>query len=140
MTIVVYGHERCPMVLRVRTLLSWSRIPHTYINIHKDEHGAQRVRAINRGNESVPTLVFADGSTLTEPSSRQLAAKLTHFGYPVRRFAFFASRAPLFVTFIGGGMTGALLGAGTGFTAVGLVLRVVAGVIGNFFLIRRVGA
>jgi hypothetical protein len=35
-----------------------------------------RVVEINAGNESVPTLVFADGSTLTEPSRKALMARL----------------------------------------------------------------
>lgn len=35
------------------------------------------------GNESVPTLLFPDGSTLTEPSVGELKAKLESLGYEV---------------------------------------------------------
>ncbi len=31
---------------------------------------------VNRGNQTVPTLVFADGSALTNPSVAQVKAKL----------------------------------------------------------------
>ena len=44
---------------------------------------AARVRAINNGNESVPTLVFPDGSTLTEPTVGELQSKLESLGYKV---------------------------------------------------------
>jgi hypothetical protein len=38
---------------------------------------------INNGNASVPTLVFPDGSTLTEPSTAVLRQKLQSLGYAV---------------------------------------------------------
>ena len=38
---------------------------------------------INHGNASVPTLVFPDGSTLTEPSDQALRQKLNGFGFEV---------------------------------------------------------
>ena len=41
------------------------------------------MRAINGGNESVPTLVFPDGATLTEPNESTLRAQLTARGYHV---------------------------------------------------------
>ena len=41
----------------------------------------RRVREINRGFESVPTLAFPDGSTLTEPTAGELSAKLVELGY-----------------------------------------------------------
>ena len=38
---------------------------------------------INHGNASVPTLVFPDGSTLTEPSDQALRQKLNGLGFEV---------------------------------------------------------
>jgi hypothetical protein len=46
------------------------------VDIRQDEAGRARVREINAGCESVPTLVFPDGSTLTEPSPHALNLKL----------------------------------------------------------------
>jgi mycoredoxin len=50
-------------------------IPYDYINIEEDEHAAAYVLRVNKGMQSVPTIVFPDGSILVEPGARQLAAK-----------------------------------------------------------------
>ena len=81
--ITVYGHPTCPMVPPVLGMLKQAQAQYDYINIHADETGAERVRQINNGNESVPTLVFPDGSTLTEPSVKALRQKLEAMGYKV---------------------------------------------------------
>jgi mycoredoxin len=82
-TIIVYGHPICPSLGPVKGLLTQSKVKFEYINIHQDGDAAARVRAINNGNESVPTLVFPDGSTLTEPTVGELKSKLESLGYKV---------------------------------------------------------
>lgn len=79
----MYAHPACPMVGPIRGMLKHSKVEFEYINIHQDDAGRQRVREINHGLESVPTLVFPDGSTLTEPSVRVLKQKLEALGYTV---------------------------------------------------------
>jgi mycoredoxin len=64
-------------------MLTQAKVPYTYVDIHQDTHAAALVRSINQGNESVPTLVFPDGSTLTEPSPTDLKRKLEAMGYQV---------------------------------------------------------
>jgi mycoredoxin len=81
--VIVYGHSTCPEVGPVKGLLSRSKVQFEYIDIHQDSAAAGRVRAINSGKESVPTLVFPDGSTLTEPTTADLKAKLESLGYKV---------------------------------------------------------
>lgn len=81
--IILYGHATCPQMPPVRKVLEQAQVPFQYINIHQDPAAAEHVRRINNGNESVPTLVFPDGSTLTEPSFGQLKEKLTGMGYQV---------------------------------------------------------
>ena len=83
--ILLYGHPACPQVFPIRTWLVQEEIPHQYLNIHQDKNAAARVRDINHGFESVPTLVFPDGSTLTEPSLREVQGKLSTLGYDVDR-------------------------------------------------------
>ena len=80
---MLYGHLACPGVGPIRGLLNRSGVAYDYINIHQDREAAAHIRAINNGYESVPTLVFPDGSTLTEPSVAALKAKLTGMGYRV---------------------------------------------------------
>ncbi|WP_083470008.1 glutaredoxin domain-containing protein [Herpetosiphon geysericola] len=79
----MYGHARCPAVPPVRGMLNRAGVPYVYINIHNDPAAAALVRQINHGNESVPTLIFPDESTLTEPTTRQLRERLAQFGYRI---------------------------------------------------------
>ena len=82
----------------MRGLLFRSKVPHKYVDIHKDTNAAEHVRAINNGNESVPTLIFADGSTLTEPSVGEVKAKLETMGYRVGISAWLIGNAWKLVT------------------------------------------
>lgn len=91
--IIVYGHPTCPMLPPVIGMLKRSKVDYIYINIHQDNDARQRVRDINNGNESVPTLVFPDGSTLTEPGVGQLKRKLQSVGYSVPLSAWLAGNA-----------------------------------------------
>jgi mycoredoxin len=87
--LLVYGRPGCPRVYPVRTFLRNAEIEYTYIDIHQDDEARERVRSINGGNESVPTIVFSDGSTLTEPSSAELRKKLLSQGYVVGSMSLF---------------------------------------------------
>jgi mycoredoxin len=80
-TIILYGHPTCPNIGPIKGLLTQSKVRFEYIDIHQDGAAAARVRTINHGNESVPTLVFPDGSTLTEPTVGELQSKLNSLGY-----------------------------------------------------------
>lgn len=80
-TIILYGHPTCPNMGPIKGLLTQSKVRFEYIDIHQDGAAAARVRTINHGNESVPTLVFPDGSTLTEPTVGELQLKLKSLGY-----------------------------------------------------------
>lgn len=79
--IIFYGHPGCPTVPLVRTLLEYATAEFEYINIRSDELGRQHLKEINKGYESVPTLVFPDGSILIEPSNTELNEKLQSIGY-----------------------------------------------------------
>jgi mycoredoxin len=81
--IILYGSPICPMVGPVRALLNRAKVDFEYIDIYRDATAREKVRAINQGYESVPTLVFPDGSSLTEPSRSRLRSKLEALGYEV---------------------------------------------------------
>lgn len=81
--ILVYGHGGCPAVPPVTAMLTQAKVAFEYVNIRQQPDAAAQVRAINNGNESVPTLVFPDGSTLTEPSVNEVKRKLTAMGYRI---------------------------------------------------------
>lgn len=85
--IICYSRRNCPMDRPVLLVLHAAQAGVDYMDITQDDDARLRVKDINNGNESVPTLVFPDGSTLTEPGPRQLHAKLQDMGYDVSTFA-----------------------------------------------------
>ena len=74
--ITLYGNSWCGGSRRARLLFDQHHIPYHWIDIDKDEKAAKYVESLNHGNRSVPTIVWPDGSSLTEPSSDELAKKL----------------------------------------------------------------
>jgi len=74
--ITVYGTNWCGATRRTRNFLDAHQIPYTYIDIDHDADGRTFVEKTNRGFRSVPTILFPDGSTLTEPLQSELAEKL----------------------------------------------------------------
>ncbi len=81
--IILYGRPGCPMIPPVRGMLKRAKADYLYMDISQDAPSRRKVREINNGSESVPTLQFPDGSTLTEPAISQLRAKLEEMGYDV---------------------------------------------------------
>ncbi len=75
-TIKVYGTNWCGDCWRARRYLDQNKIAYDFINVDGDKEAEQFVKTTNRGMRSVPTIVFADGSILVEPSNKQLAEKL----------------------------------------------------------------
>ena len=49
---------------------------HSGERVEAVDRAAKVVMSVNGGNQTVPTLKFADGSTLTNPSARDVTAKL----------------------------------------------------------------
>jgi mycoredoxin len=74
--IVVYGTQWCGDTLRARRILDTNHIEYEWIDIDKDPESAALVQKINNGYRSVPTIIFPDGSSLTEPASDILLKKL----------------------------------------------------------------
>ncbi len=81
--VIVYGRPTCPSIPLVRDTLEQAEVDYEYMDISSDLHARARVKEINHGYESVPTLAFPDGETLTEPSRAELEAKLEELGYKV---------------------------------------------------------
>ncbi len=81
--LIVYGTPTCPMVPPVLRTLKRAEVAHDYINIQRDPEAHERVLEINGGFASVPTLVFPDGETLTEPTGQELVAALEARGATV---------------------------------------------------------
>lgn len=74
--IVLYGVSWCGDCRRARQVFSRMNVPFLEIDIDADKQAEAFVKQVNRGNRSVPTIVFPDGSTLTEPDDFSLSNKL----------------------------------------------------------------
>lgn len=74
--LTVYATSWCGDCHRVRSFLDRHEVEYRWVDIDETPGAEQLVLAVNRGNRSVPTLVFPDATTMTEPSSRKLAEKL----------------------------------------------------------------
>ena len=74
--LTMYTTSWCGFCFRLKTALKAEGISYTEVDIESDPAAAEYVMSVNRGNQTVPTLQFADGSTLTNPSAREVKAKL----------------------------------------------------------------
>lgn len=74
--ITVYGTTWCPDCRRSKQFLRDQRIPFGWIDVEHDAAGLAVVEQHNNGKHIIPTIVFADGSVLVEPSNAALARKL----------------------------------------------------------------
>ncbi|WP_370332206.1 mycoredoxin [Mycolicibacterium hippocampi] len=74
--VTMYTTTWCGYCVRLKKVLKNEGIAFTEVDIETDPAAAEFVAAANGGNQTVPTLRFADGSTLTNPSGAQVKAKL----------------------------------------------------------------
>jgi thioredoxin reductase (NADPH) len=74
--ITVYGAFWCPDCRRTKQFLGEQFIPYAWVDIEQDKAGEAYVLAKNNGKRIIPTVEFADGSLLVEPTNAELAAKL----------------------------------------------------------------
>lgn len=72
----VYLTSWCPFCIRLVHGLDAAGIAFTPVDVDDDAEAATLVQSLNNGNRVVPTVVFADGSSLTNPPVAQVAARL----------------------------------------------------------------
>ena len=72
----MYGAQWCPDCRRAKQFLGEQRVPYNWINVDEDPGGLQHIQKLQNGGQSIPTIVFEDGSILVEPSNAELADKL----------------------------------------------------------------
>lgn len=78
--LVMYTTRWCGYCAQLKTALKKFGIGYDEIDIETDPTAAAFVASANGGNRTVPTLRFADGSTLTNPTGREVKAKLERLG------------------------------------------------------------
>jgi mycoredoxin len=72
----MYTTPWCGYCQRLKTMLKASGISYEEVDIEQDTSAAKFVGSVNGGNHTVPTVMFADGSTLTNPGAKEIKAKL----------------------------------------------------------------
>jgi len=70
----------CGYCRRLKPQLDQAGVEYSEVNIEEMPNGAEVVAAANGGNQTVPTLLFADGSTLTNPSAAQVQEAIAAAG------------------------------------------------------------
>jgi mycoredoxin len=74
--ITMYSTQWCGYCRRLKGQLDRAGISFAEVDIETDPKLSEYVMSVNGGNAVVPTMLFADGSTLTNPSLAQVQAKL----------------------------------------------------------------
>lgn len=74
--LTIYTTSWCGYCHRLKTALKTDEISYDEVDIEQDGPAAEFVGSVNGGNKTVPTVKFADGSTLTNPSATEVKAKL----------------------------------------------------------------
>jgi mycoredoxin len=75
-TITMFSTSWCGYCRRLKTQLDAQGIGYREINIEDVPGTAELVEKLNGGNQTVPTVIFPDGSATTNPSLNDVRAKL----------------------------------------------------------------
>lgn len=73
---VMYTTPWCGYCHRLKSQLDREGIPYDVVDIEQQPEAAAIVESANNGNQTVPTLVYADGTAQTNPSLIQVKTKL----------------------------------------------------------------
>jgi mycoredoxin len=74
--LTMYSTTWCGYCHRLKSQLEREGIGYTIVDIEQDPDAAEFVMSVNGGNQTVPTVRFADGTTMTNPSIVQVKEQL----------------------------------------------------------------
>jgi mycoredoxin len=72
----MFTTQWCGYCVRLKKLMQREGIEFAEVDIENDEAAADIVTQANGGNRTVPTLLFANGTALTNPSIDQVKSQL----------------------------------------------------------------
>jgi len=72
----MYSTSWCGYCRRLKSQLEREGIDYAEVNIEEDPQSASFVESVNGGNQTVPTVVFPDGSATTNPSLKEVKERL----------------------------------------------------------------
>ena len=74
--LIMYTTPWCGFCRNLKRQLAREGIELTEVDIERDEVAREFVMSVNGGNQTVPTVVFPDGTTLVNPSAAQVRERL----------------------------------------------------------------
>jgi mycoredoxin len=75
-SVTMYSTPWCGYCMRLKGQMDREGIDYEVIDIEQHPEAAEIVERVNGGNQTVPTVVFPDGSAQTNPSIAQIKDKL----------------------------------------------------------------
>ncbi|MFQ6169997.1 mycoredoxin [Oryzobacter sp. R7] len=75
-TVTMFTTTWCGYCRRLKSQLDREGIGYTEVDIERDPGSAEYVMSVNGGDQTVPTLVFPDGSAATNPSIHEVRDRL----------------------------------------------------------------
>jgi mycoredoxin len=75
-TLTMYSTSWCGYCRRLKSQLDREGIGYTEVDIESQPRAADFVMSVNNGNQTVPTVLFPDGSAATNPSVAEVKARL----------------------------------------------------------------
>jgi mycoredoxin len=73
----MYTTQWCAFCKRLKAQLAREGIEMAEVDIERDPAAAEYVMSVNGGNQTVPTVVFPDGSVMVNPSSIQVKKRMS---------------------------------------------------------------
>lgn len=70
--LTMYTTTWCGFCRRLKSQLAREGIGMVEVDIEKDPTAAEYVMSVNGGNQTVPTVVYPDGTAVTNPSAKQV--------------------------------------------------------------------
>jgi len=74
--VTMYSTVWCGYCRRLKSQLEREGITYDEVDIEHDPAAADYVMSVNGGNQTVPTVVFPDGTAMTNPSLKQVKERL----------------------------------------------------------------
>ncbi|WP_447924958.1 mycoredoxin [Georgenia muralis] len=75
-TVTMYSTTWCGYCRRLKSQMDAEGLSYVEVDIEDDADSAAFVASVNDGNQTVPTVVFPDGSALTNPSLAEVSRRL----------------------------------------------------------------
>lgn len=75
-TVTMFSTTWCGYCRRLKAQMDAAGLSYTEVNIEEHPEAAAYVEQVNGGNQTVPTLVFPDGTAATNPSLAEVQQRL----------------------------------------------------------------